>query len=915
MEFSCTLSSRCIPIQFVNNNIEDCPGGEDERVLKVEKCRKDFFRCSDKSRCLPGYLKCDGVQNCGDGSDESEDNCGVATMYKWSGKSTVLIPWSLLMRKFTFNAVSSIYGVAVNPEFSFSVGFKCLQRLTIQDYFQDRVVVVRGVVPQVYLNKQISVCADKSDTCYDKNGSFKCARCLDGVVISKLQVCDGVFDCTDLSDECSCTNSKTKHFCDDNLPVMDPQITFKKACGSGMVEEIEGTNICETNDVENKSYYCANSTTAKGKYCDGKIDCLLMDDECQLDCYLMKVKTNATKWQEIISSCFKFLLTHRNLIGFEFTVKHAVNNSSNKELINFNDVGSNNLCYSNITVSFAPSYPFKSRFKIKSTLLSGPIDMSEYGGKKGCKEEQLKYSYDLNYLCGVGGVDCLWQKECGPGEWVPANKVCDYQQDCVNWSDEIHCSAETHFYCKSGIPKFVPRNEMVQGLFRCEDHSTTTIKTIINKTFTKESAINLFTTDMTKIETNGNIINIQNLNTNETRIPNTFSKKQQQLVEGISFRVFHWIFLILVCLLSIVLIINSFNSIRKLFPGQSYEIFKAVSFSNVAIANLIFGIALIILGITTLNYESNYSQNDSLWRSSITCSSVGVMFVLSEIAATNLTAVVLGWSFYVRLRPERHLKLNARIFAAQIILSWLIALFFALVPIVMPESFYIKTISNTLPDISLNNISLKKNVTYTKHTTFEALAANSAISNNSKKNSKIDCKSKKFIGCSLDSEFQPGITYYGYYNDNSLCFPSWFVHSNSESLALTLAVMLYIFIGVIVFITTNFSINFAIKQTNSEKSIFSVNRIVFMFSTQVISWIAILTSYVLSITTFINIQTTYLALLVIPLKTVINSLIMVKIDLFFKQKKSVEDNDDVAATEMNTLDDVIDIRYTVENSE
>ena len=785
------------------------------------------------------------------------------------------------MRKLDFDEVSSVYGVAFKPEFSFSVGFKCLQRFTVQDYLQDRVEVVKGVVPQVYLEKGIPVCADQSDACYSEGGTFECAKCLDGVVISKLQVCDGIFDCADLSDECSCANSKAKDFCEENLPVTDPQLTFTKACGTGMVEEIEGADVCEAKVIEPENYTCANSTLDTGNYCDGKIDCILMDDECQLDCYLRKSEADPTKWREIVSSCFKFLLTKKTRVGFEFTLKHAVNESGNKELADSSEMGSNGFCYSNVTLSFASNNPSKSLFVSKYTLLSGP------DGRKDCEEERPRYSHDLNHLCRVRGVECPWQHECGPDEWVPANKVCDHKQDCIDWSDEMRCSDETHFYCKSGFRKFVPRREMVQGLVSCEDKSTTAVST--NKTATTVSESVFYTTGMTSAagET-AYKTTIQNLNTNQTKKLNTYKlnatfKMEQQLVEGVTFRFFLYLFVILLCSLSILLIKVNFTSTRKLFPSQSYKMFKAISFLNMKIANFVFGVALLILGIKTIYYGNEYQQYDILWRSSVSCSCVGAMFVVSEIAVTNLTAMILGWTFYVRLRPETQLKLNARVFAAQIILSWLIALFFALVPIAMPKNFHTREISTRLSNSSLESMFLNENTSHSNYST---------------------------------------LTYFGYYNTNNLCFPSWFAHSRSESFALTLAVMLYNFLLIIVFMTTSFLYTLATKHINTKRNSFGVKRMVFMFFIQVISWIAILTTYVLSIITPSDNQMSYFAtaLLIIPLKTVINSLIALNVDLLFKRRNNnTEKNDGVIETEMNTLDDVIgdiiDIRYTVETSE
>ena len=108
----------------------------------LQFCRKkSTFQCSDDSFIFLDHF-CDGVVDCVDGSDE-----------------------------------------IVNKP-----GFKCN----------------KCVLPQNNLYDDLEQCTDNSDLCFFANKK-SCFQCLDKRLwISSKQVCDGVFDCYDLSDECLC---------------------------------------------------------------------------------------------------------------------------------------------------------------------------------------------------------------------------------------------------------------------------------------------------------------------------------------------------------------------------------------------------------------------------------------------------------------------------------------------------------------------------------------------------------------------------------------------------------------------------------------------------------------------------------------------------------------------------------------
>ena len=62
---------KCIPIQYVCNEIKDCEDLTDEQGCG---CEDDEFTCSNQE-CIPTDYKCNGFSDCTDSSDENLEIC------------------------------------------------------------------------------------------------------------------------------------------------------------------------------------------------------------------------------------------------------------------------------------------------------------------------------------------------------------------------------------------------------------------------------------------------------------------------------------------------------------------------------------------------------------------------------------------------------------------------------------------------------------------------------------------------------------------------------------------------------------------------------------------------------------------------------------------------------------------------
>ena len=216
---------------MVNNNRRDlCFNNKDEgNEALIKNCNhSQLFLCLDQSRCLPKRLQCNGILNCIDGSDEIE-GCKNSTTFQryFLSNKTVAYDLSNLVIIFTNESFSDILNFNQNEILrrsklffqNYNFGLKCETKKRNDNFFSyqylDEYLFFRfKTVPQPKRMSNKTFCANKEDKCFDKHGNFNCFQCFDGTIILKRQVCDGLIDCPDLSDECTCEKSKVKQLCD-----------------------------------------------------------------------------------------------------------------------------------------------------------------------------------------------------------------------------------------------------------------------------------------------------------------------------------------------------------------------------------------------------------------------------------------------------------------------------------------------------------------------------------------------------------------------------------------------------------------------------------------------------------------------------------------------------------------------------
>ncbi|CAK8686079.1 unnamed protein product [Clavelina lepadiformis] len=179
------------------------------------------FQCTDQSIILDQNF-CNGKEDCNDGTDE----------------------------------------ITSQP------GFKCSAKFS----------TILCVLPQWNLYDDIAQCYDNSDICFSSDGSFHCFKCVDNrLIISPKQVCDGVIDCFDLSDECLCENPSLPECLD--VFSRSSQCNFFKFWN---IESNDASNTLSSLQIDKDLINCKNKQgDTFSVQCDGRPECLDFSDECK----------------------------------------------------------------------------------------------------------------------------------------------------------------------------------------------------------------------------------------------------------------------------------------------------------------------------------------------------------------------------------------------------------------------------------------------------------------------------------------------------------------------------------------------------------------------------------------------------------------------------------------------------------
>ncbi|XP_037122199.1 LDL receptor repeat-containing protein egg-1-like [Syngnathus acus] len=196
--------STCIPPTQICDGVKDCPDGSDEKTC-LKRCKnKSDFLCKDRRSCVLKKLVCDGRAHCHDSSDEV-DCSPVAPPPPPANRNSVL--------KCRLGSQLCQDGTQCVP-----YSHVCDGEKDCQDGSDEEECDTRMTTPPENGRQNQPPLPAKTQPPIKPSCTSPSFLCPDSTCIPPTQICDGVKDCPDGSDEKRCLKrckNKSDFLCKD----------------------------------------------------------------------------------------------------------------------------------------------------------------------------------------------------------------------------------------------------------------------------------------------------------------------------------------------------------------------------------------------------------------------------------------------------------------------------------------------------------------------------------------------------------------------------------------------------------------------------------------------------------------------------------------------------------------------------
>ncbi|XP_076809777.1 uncharacterized protein LOC143452620 [Clavelina lepadiformis] len=701
----CLRQGACIKKEQISDGVNDCWDASDELCnVTIQMCdgqQRKVYVCSSMDSCF--YTpECDNA-TC------TMSNSTICQNGDYNDHKSSLVCSSIsnVTSKSCETVVQCFNGQAImassfcdrkvdcpGDEIVREPGFKCVT----QSLFGD------CILPQENLYDSVAQCTDKSDLCF-QNNSFTCFRCLDGrLIISRSQVCNGIVDCYDLSDECLCED--------------------QTACGEILGKTWQSGQNCSMNEMP------CNGTcvSISAVLCNHKIDCSDGIDEKYCDVMgvsdeIFEVITCENKWGQVNARKCNGIPECRNLEDEcdSCFPKAAFCNDTCHNLLPIGDR------YCNGRADEA--YMFLNR-----------TDCEKGFDEKSCPER---------FYCS-GGVPLS----------VGKTKECNGIKDCLDGSDE-HIDTKKckyRFYCeKSNTTVSIHFTEAGDGKEDCPDGS--------------DECPTAFQA-------------------------NAFSS-QKEMISGYPLQIIIWVMATFAISGNIFFIAHTIKQLAFSTNLSALARCNYVLLLNLGLADLLMGVYLLIIAIKSVEYSGKYCEYDKIWRSSFLCASAGSLGIIASEASVLMLVLLTSFRMASVLKPFKttfteHLKRYLTLALA----SWILAILLATIPLFEFISSYFAS------SVWFPNVILSTDVVTREHLTnlVERLCFFHG-------NSGFDTSDLLSVLAYLSKRFpdSPPKAVFGYYSDNPVCLPRFFVSHGEAAweysvfmITLNFASFIYIAIGYVV---------------------------------------------------------------------------------------------------------------------
>ena len=356
-----------------------------------------------------------------------------------------------------------------------------------------------------------------------------------------------------------------------------------------------------------------------------------------------------------------------------------------------------------------------------------------------------------------------------------------------------------------------------------------------------------------------------------TKISNIYSS-DTEMIANLGIKSAFWIIGILVMIGNSYVIITTISFLKSI-QKLDFSNFQRFTILNISIADFMMGIYLITIASYDVSFSGFYGAVDSEWRSSLKCSIIGSLAVISSEASCFLMVVLTGFRLKNIIQAMESLNASLRPWKICIILAWLFSFFLGIAPMLPQTSqYFLHSFSYSSP--------FQNGGWY--RTNLEQFACRlSALSNKTIQFAGNKFQSiESFVAGSFPND--ASVKLFGYYGETSVCMPRFYVAYGESSWKFTLAMITlnflsFVFIAISYFFMYKHSIGSSANLgTNRPKNLSTKmqKRIARIIATDFCCWIPIcVMAFVRIGLEFSDIAYEISAVLLLPINSAMNPIL------------------------------------------
>ena len=458
--------------------------------------------------------------------------------------------------------------------------------------------------------------------------------------------------------------------------------------------------------------------------------------------------------------------------------------------------------------------------------------------------------------------------------------TCDGRPECSDFSDECQCSNpplfcndSCHFYFPMGDRYCDGVADPAWQYINCSDCPQGFDEMFCPKRFIC-NATGKVSIDVLNVcdGTSDCDDNSDESNCSTVTIISSIFSSDTEMIANLGIKSAFWIMGILVMVGNSYVIITriAFLKTQQTLDGISFQHFIIL---NISLADFIMGIYLVTIASFDVSFSGFYGEVDREWRSSLKCSVIGSLAIISSETSCFLMVVLTGFRLKTITQAVESVNASSRPWKLCIIAAWLFSFFLGIAPMLPQTSQYF------YHSFSYSS-SFQNGLWYS--TNLEQFACRlSALSNKTIQFTGNKFQSAEmFLAGSFPND--ASVKLFGYYSETSVCMPRFYVAYGESSWEFTLTIMIlnflcFVFIAVSYFIiykhSTLSSANLRTNRPNKQVATMQ-KRIARIIATDFCCWIPIcVMAFVRLGVEFSDIAYEISAVLLLPVNSAMNPIL------------------------------------------